>query len=262
MFPGNICKIFSFCSFFILLNLFGDLFAQSSTINKQQGIAVVELFTSQADINSPPADLVFSQLIAQYEKNENVFFLSMHVDFWNRFGWKDPYSSFKFTNRLKNYSSVFGDKEIYTPFMIVNGDKKVNAANKNEIKAAIEDNLKNKASFSPLISYSIFDDTLDVSYDLQAAVINKKSGSDMYINFAITERSSTTKVTAGDNAGKTLSNQNVTILFNSFNLNAAKGIIRIPLKQVKPSAGRRLIVFVQEKRTRKITGAGSVEFSK
>ena len=225
------------------------------------GVAVIELFTSQGDINCPPTDLLLSEIIADAEKNNKpVFCLSMHVDFWNRYGWKDPFSSLKYTTRLTNYTSVLGMKETYTPLMIVNGRTTLSGADHKKAFESVSAELSKKAALKPEFTYQIFDDTLDIAYNMNAPLVTGKSGSDKYVNIAIVEKGLSTKVTKGDNAGKTLKNDQVTRLFYTTDLKTAKGVLRVPIKKLKPGPNKSIILFVQEKTTKKVVGASAVSF--
>ncbi len=226
------------------------------------GIVVIELFTSQGDINSPAADQVLSDIIADYDKkNKNVYCLSMHVDFWNRYGWMDPYSNLKYTRRLTNYTSILGMKETYTPFMILNGRTVLPISDKKKIMENIATGLSINALVKPDFTFSVFDDTLDISYDLAATLPANKSGSDKYINIAIVEKGLATIVTKGDNQGKILKNDNVTRLFFTTDLKTSKGLIRMPLRSVKPDLNKSIILYIQEKSTKKIIGASASVFT-
>lgn len=225
------------------------------------GIVIIELFTSQGDINSPPADQLLSEIIADAEKNNRpVYCLSMHVDFWNRYGWMDPFSSLKYTRRLTNYTSVLGMKETYTPFMILNGRTVLPITEKEKVMETIGSSLQKNALLNPRLSYTIFDDTLNVSYDIGTASVTGKAGSDKYVNVAIVEKGLSTNVTKGDNKGKVLKNDNVTTLFYTTDLKTAKGLLQIPLKSLKPGINKKIIFYIQEKSTKKVLGAADAAF--
>ena len=88
--------------------------------------AVLELFTSHGCSSCPPADELFSDLIA---KNPSIVALEYHVDYWdtlihgNAGSFKDPFSNRDYTVRQHNYNQqrIQGRKGFYTPQMIVNG---------------------------------------------------------------------------------------------------------------------------------------------
>ena len=79
---------------------------------------VVELFTSQGCSSCPPADKVFSEVIEQ----NGVIGLAWHVDYWDYLGWKDTFSSSEATSRQRAYARGIGERGVYTPQIIVNGD--------------------------------------------------------------------------------------------------------------------------------------------
>ncbi len=80
---------------------------------------VVELFTSEGCTSCPPADLLL--INAQSSFGSNIIVLSYHVDYWDRLGWKDPFSKAIFSERQRAYSRKLNPESVYTPQAIVNG---------------------------------------------------------------------------------------------------------------------------------------------
>src|SRR5215217_8389048 len=79
--------------------------------------AVLELFTSQGCSSCPPAD----KLIAEYTRDPSVIALSLAVDYWDYLGWKDTLAMSGHSNRQRAYAKARGDREVYTPQVVVDG---------------------------------------------------------------------------------------------------------------------------------------------
>jgi hypothetical protein len=78
---------------------------------------VVELFTSESCSSCPPADALLLELT---KERPDLLALSFHVTYWNRLGWRDPYSLEAATDRQRGYGRLLGGG-VYTPEMVVDG---------------------------------------------------------------------------------------------------------------------------------------------
>jgi hypothetical protein len=79
--------------------------------------AVIELFTSQGCSSCPPADRVLYDLA----REPGIVALSFPVDYWDYLGWKDTLASPAFSARQRAYASARGDRQVFTPQVVVNG---------------------------------------------------------------------------------------------------------------------------------------------
>jgi hypothetical protein len=95
--------------------------------------AVVELFTSQGCSSCPPAD----QLLGELAGRPDVIALSLPVDYWDYLGWKDTLAQPAFSARQRAYASGRGDKQVYTPQVIVNGSKPIVGSDRVRIETVI-----------------------------------------------------------------------------------------------------------------------------
>ena len=95
--------------------------------------AVVELFTSQGCSSCPPAD----KIIGELAKDPSIIALSMPIDYWDYLGWKDTLADSRFSARQKAYSKARGDREVYTPQAVINGETHVIGSDRAGIERAI-----------------------------------------------------------------------------------------------------------------------------
>ncbi|WEK50942.1 MAG: DUF1223 domain-containing protein [Candidatus Kaistia colombiensis] len=116
--------------------------------------AVLELFTSQGCASCPPAD----EVLEGFAKRDDIVALSLPVDYWDYLGWKDTLASHEFTARQKSYANARGDRQIYTPQMIVNGTKHVVGSD----RAAIEAVLKAEPPLPVPVSLNMVGDAIHV----------------------------------------------------------------------------------------------------
>lgn len=96
---------------------------------------VVELFTSQGCSSCPPADRLAERLVAE---NDDILTLVLPVDYWDYLGWKDTLASPVHSQRQRAYALRRGDRSVYTPQMVINGEEHVVGSREAHVRAAIE----------------------------------------------------------------------------------------------------------------------------
>jgi hypothetical protein len=70
-------------------------------------------------------------------KDPSVIALSLPIDYWDYLGWKDTLADARFSARQKAYSQVRGDREVYTPQVVINGSVHVIGSDREGIEEAI-----------------------------------------------------------------------------------------------------------------------------
>src|SRR5271169_1043588 len=95
---------------------------------------VVELFTSQGCSSCPPANVYLNELS---KGRRDVLPLALHVTYWDRLGWKDPFSLEAATERQDRYGHRFGDGS-YTPEIVVDGAVGLVGSHRGDVGSAIE----------------------------------------------------------------------------------------------------------------------------
>jgi hypothetical protein len=217
-----------------------------------KGFAVVELFTSEGCSSCPPADRLVAR-IQQEEKDQPVYILVFHVDYWDRLGWKDAFSDARYTQRQNRYASWLNLQSIYTPQIVVNGRKEFVGSQESTLRSAIGNGLGQSPAAQLTLS-DIRSEQGKVSWHYN--VQNAAAGNSLIV--ALVQRSATTDVKAGENGGKTLAH--VQIVRNITTAPVATGAAgggSIQLPQGIKAGEEELIAFVQNDNNGQIVAATS-----
>lgn len=89
---------------------------------------MVELYTSEGCSSCPPADRFLAKLGTLIDRDFRAVPLAFHVDYWNRLGWPDPFSSSRYTERQRLVAYRNRQSSIYTPELVVSGREARNGA--------------------------------------------------------------------------------------------------------------------------------------
>lgn len=224
---------------------------------------IVELFTSQGCSSCPPADDLLRSLARnQPVPGATIVPLSEHVDYWDRLGWRDPFSSPRFTARQKSYASALDAATIYTPQMVVDGQVGLVGSNGVEARAAIRE-----ARDRPRVPVRIAVDghprsrvvavTAEVGPDRQAVAAEA-----IGVWLAITESGLETDIRAGENRFRRLHHSGVVRHLERLDTlteqaAAAGRSVRARLRLDAAWTRERLhaVVFLQERESLRIVGA-------
>ncbi len=166
-------------------------------------VVVVELFTSQGCSTCPPADRLLSRLGAA---GADVLPLAFHVDYWNRIGWTDPFSSHDWSQRQVEYARALGLKNVYTPQAVVDGAAEMVGSEENQVRAAIASAASKPAA---AISLELEPKGSKVRVTARIALPEPLRGGPENLMLAVYETGLVTPVKAGENNGQTLHNDYV-----------------------------------------------------
>jgi len=106
----------------------------TATASAAERPIVVELFTSQGCSSCPPANAFLNEMS---KERSDVLPLAFHVTYWDRLGWKDPFSLGAATDRQGVYGRRFGDGS-YTPEIVVDGAASMVGSDRGAVGPAIE----------------------------------------------------------------------------------------------------------------------------
>jgi hypothetical protein len=170
--------------------------------NAAERPVVVELFTSQGCSSCPPANAYLNEMS---RGRRDVLALAFHVTYWDRLGWKDPFSMEAATDRQAVYGRRFGDGS-YTPEIVVDGASSAVGSDRGEVGSAIENAKRNGQTAAAV---SVTRNGEQVSIEVGAGSGSAKV---LLIGF---DREHTTAIGRGENSGRTLIEANVVRSFRS-----------------------------------------------
>lgn len=223
---------------------------------------VVELFTSEGCSSCPPADALLAKLALEQDvPGVQVIALGLHVTYWDRLGWKDPFSLPLATDRQQQYSRRFGEDRVYTPQVVVDGREEMVGSDEASIRksiarAAIEPHtaIRLQPHFSPA--------GVQVALSVPAFPAAAKEPLDLLL--FVTEGGLRTDVRHGENAGRTLRHESVVRGMTKVGVIDAQtkypfetsAFSRASEEHLRPANPWLVVAVLQGRRTGKIWGAG------
>ncbi|HUC53757.1 MAG TPA: DUF1223 domain-containing protein [Candidatus Cybelea sp.] len=226
---------------------------------------VVELFTSEGCSSCPPADALLARLSdARISENAQVIALEEHVDYWDNLGWVDPFSSADWTSRQWVYAGTLGNRNAYTPQMVVDGMTEFVGNQPEKARDAIlkaASKTKTPVSLMPGSSNGTGKENISVKVGkLEGST--KSDPAEVWL--AITETGLHSSVKRGENAGEDL--HHAAIVRSLRKIGEAKGDgetsfrgdASVPLKKEWKRENLKAVLFVQEKKSRRILGAAEI----
>jgi hypothetical protein len=214
---------------------------------------LVELFTSEGCSSCPPADALLARLDAQQGiAGARVIVLSEHVTYWDRLGWRDPFSLDAVTARQQQYADRFGLDSVYTPQAVVDGASQVTGSDGPALKRAIE-----READTPAADLAIQDATWS-SGTVHFKVRTISLASDATVTAALADDSAQSSVARGENAGRTLRHVAVVRAIRDMGKTALDGgelALKLPGESnVGKGTPLRLVVFLTDRRTAQVLG--------
>ena len=221
---------------------------------------VVELFTSEGCSSCPPADALLARLDREQPVNgADIIVLEEHVDYWEKDGWHDRFSSSQYTDRQNQYAPRLKFDSAYTPQMIIDGATQFvgndGALAYKSIVAAVQ---------TPKIALTLSPPVLD-GRRVACSVSAPASGgplpkADLYA--ALVDAAATTEVLRGENHGHHLEHVGVVRSLQRIGKlqDLASGPVNFKLTAPSddPPANMRVVVFAQGSGQGPIKGAASI----
>jgi len=173
-----------------------------------------------------------------------VVVLSEHVDYWDRQGWRDPFSSAALSERQEAYRRRFHAETVYTPEMVVDGAAGFSGGDAQRAVQEIDHAVR-----QPKAPIRVTRAGAGVQVDVDA------SPASAGIFLALADDSGGSQVAAGENKGRTL--HFVAIVRSIRKIGAVKrgAGFSETVKLPEGAAAQRVVVFVQEPDQGRVFGA-------
>ncbi len=230
----------------VILTLAMSAFFAGAAVAQEHPLTVVELFTSQGCSSCPPAD----SLLGELAKREDVLALSVHVDYWDYIGWKDPFAAAAHGDRQKDYASQFALRYVYTPQMVIHGAYQSVGSKRHEVLAHIK-----KARQLPHVGISLKQTDAGLELTLPTAEIEES----VEILSVFYDRRHETKIRRGENSGQSLAYHNVVRGMQPVGRWRGKATrMIVPMAETSADV---CAVLLQSKKTGRILGAARIDLT-
>ena len=201
--------------------------------------AVVELFTSQGCSSCPAAD----KLLGELARDPSVIALSLPIDYWDYLGWKDTLADARFSARQKAYSRMRGDRDVYTPQVVVNGAAHAIGSDRARIEGAIKDTGKAGKVMSLPVKVTLSGKQLTVS----VAAGNESTPARGEVWLCAISKAVPISIGRGENRGREVVYHNVVRnLLKVGDFNGSAGSWTVPLDSVMREGIDAAAVLVQD----------------
>jgi hypothetical protein len=221
-----------------------------------QPFILLELFTSQGCSSCPSADkLVEKTLMDAQKSGKKIFALSYHVDYWDRLGWKDPFSQAQFTQRQYEYAKWMNSANVYTPQIVVNGTEEFVGSDSKKMFQILS-KLSDSGSKINVKFENIEWKNEAVNLDINLSDLPKNS----QLNVALVNKNTETSIPRGENEGRKLTGINVVRVLQKISSTTLKNQVNVLIPQNVEKANSRIIAFLQDKNTHQITSVGTFDF--
>jgi len=162
--------------------------------------ALLELFTSQGCSSCPAAD----KLLGEFADDPSIVAVSLPLDIWDYLGWRDTLALPGHTARQRAYARVRGDRQVYTPQIVVDGSIHVLGSDRAAVERAVVQTRRNPAIMSAPVLVAADDNSLSVKVEPSE---NKHLAGEVWL--CPVARAVAVTIGRGENHGRTITYYNV-----------------------------------------------------
>jgi hypothetical protein len=218
--------------------LIAGLLIASSALVHAQPRALLELFTSQGCSSCPPAD----KLLGEFADDPSLVAVSLPIDIWDYLGWKDTLASPAHSARQRAYARMRGDRQVYTPQIVVNGVMHVLGSDRAAIERVIAQTDQKPDVMSVPVLLSIGGGDLSVKV---GSVENAHVGGEVWL--CPLEKAVPVAIGRGENDGRTVTYHNVVRRWLKLgDFTGSTSTWNVPISEIKTHGIDAAAVMVQE----------------
>lgn len=224
-------------------------------LDTNAGPVVVELFTSEGCSSCPVADTYLAELA----RDPSLVVLAWHVDYWDRLGWRDPFSTKEATERQRRYARAFESGQVYTPQLVIDGREECVGSDREQSSSAIAAAHKARKAPVTISKVEIKDGAVEVSIEIDG-LHTPVDGDYFQAVVALTEDGLSSDVTRGENSGRHLEHVAVIRAFKRAQVQTDtgySGTFEFELDAGWDRSKLKIVAFVQKSRGMEILGAAS-----
>ncbi|HXW42231.1 MAG TPA: DUF1223 domain-containing protein, partial [Xanthobacteraceae bacterium] len=144
------------------------------------------------------------KLLGELSADPSLVVLSLSIDYWDYLGWKDTLALPGHATRQRAYARVRGDREVYTPQIVVNGVTHVLGSDQEAVERAVVVTDHNPTIMSVPVLLSSNDGDLNVKIGP-----SDKSRAAGEVWLCPLKRSVQVAIGRGENTGRTITYHNV-----------------------------------------------------
>jgi hypothetical protein len=199
---------------------------------------LLELFTSQGCSSCPAADKLIGELAA----DPSLVAISVPIDYWDYLGWKDTLANPAHSARQRAYARVRGDRQVYTPQIVVNGSMHVLGSDRAAIDRVIAQTDRNTAIMS--LPVLISEGGADLTVKVESAENEHTAGEVWLCPLA---KAVSVAIGRGENHGRTVTYHNVVRSWRKLgDWTGTASTWSIPVSEIKTDDIDAAVVMVQE----------------
>jgi hypothetical protein len=167
-----------------------------------RGFALLELFTSEGCSSCPRADDLLAKVQTE-AKDQPIYVLAYHVDYWDRLGWRDKFSDPSFSERQRTYAGHLQSGSVYTPQIVINGNKEC----QDWDASTLHENISHALTIATEATLDLDLTQTNRSLTVKYQATGKTNANQLLI--ALVQKHAVNKIGRGENEGRTLTHAQI-----------------------------------------------------